>query len=321
MPAGKSIPVIIDCDPGKDDVIALFMALSASEQLDILGVTTVAGNVPLDLTTRNALMVCEYVSRKDVAVYQGCDRPLQQPLKTAEWVHGKSGVEGFEVFEPTLRLQQQHAVDFIIDSIQTYPANDITLVATGPLTNIATAFNREPAIIKKLRQIIIMGGARTEGGNISASAEFNMTVDPDAADIVFNSGCSIILMGLDVTHRVIADKNRRSAIASIPNKVAQTTVSLLEFYAKAEPQRFGGDGAPVHDPCTIAYLLSPNLFTTKPCHVAVETESELTLGHTAVDYWGASGKEANVQWVDSINADGFFNLLCASLEQYNGIDA
>lgn len=207
--------IIIDCDPGQDDAIALLLAMASPEELALLGITAVAGNVPLHHTERNARLMCDLGGRGDVPVFAGCSRPLVRELVTAENVHGDTGIDGMEVTDPTQRLQQQHAVDFIIDTLKGAEEESITLVPTGPLTNIGMAMVKDPSILSRIKRIVLMGGAMREGGNYSPSAEFNILVDPHAAKVVFACGRPIIAMGLDVTHQVIATKDRVARIMAI----------------------------------------------------------------------------------------------------------
>ena len=222
-------PVIIDCDPGQDDAINLLLALSAPDVFDVLGITTVAGNVPLALTERNARQMCDIAGRTDVPVFAGCERPLERALMTAEKVHGKTGIDGVDLVEPVTPLQDRHAVDFIADTLRHSESASVTLVPTGPLTNIATVFQREPALIDNVREIVLMGGAMREGGNHSPSAEFNILVDPHAADIVFRCGRPITVMGLDVTHQVLATAERRDRIREIDNDAGRATAGMLDL--------------------------------------------------------------------------------------------
>jgi len=303
--------IIIDCDPGQDDAVALFLAF-ASPELEILGVTTVGGNVPLELTHRNARMMCD-IAGSDVPVYAGCDKPMQRMLKTAEYIHGETGINGIDVFEPRTPLQDKHGVDFIIESLLAAEDESITLVPTGPLTNIGTAIDREPAILQKIECIVLMGGAMREGGNRTPSAEFNILVDPDAADIVFRCGRPITQMGLDVTHQVLSTDERVERIRALDNPVAAATAGMIGFFERYDMSKYRAPGAPLHDPCTVAWLIKPELFEGKDCNVAVETQSELTLGHTAVDFWHVTDRPNNVHWVYSVDSDGFYELLTERL--------
>jgi len=308
--------IIIDCDPGQDDAVALFLAF-ASPELDVLGITTVGGNVPLDLTHRNARMMCD-IAETEVPVYAGCDKPMRQPLRTAEYIHGQTGIDGIDVFEPQTPLQARHAVEFIIETLLAADDDSITLVPTGPLTNIGTAIDRESAILPKIERIVLMGGAMREGGNRTPSAEFNILVDPDAADVVLCCGRPIVQMGLDVTHQVLSTKDRVDRIAALGNPVAEATAGMISFFERYDMSKYSAPGAPLHDPCTVAWLIKPELFTGKDCNVAIETQSELTLGHTAVDFWHVTDRPKNVHWVYEVDSDGFYDLLTERLAGFGG---
>ena len=311
----SKLPVIIDCDPGQDDALMLFLALDAPE-LDIRGLVAVAGNVSMEKIKRNLAMLVDIVDRRDVPVYAGCNRPLVRKLVTAEHVHGETGINGIELFEPKTKLQDRHGVDFIIDELLSSRDNEVTIVATGPLTNIGMALVKAPEIADKINQIVIMGGACFEGGNITPSAEFNIYVDPHACEIVLSCGRPIILFGLDVTHKVITTKDRVEAIRNIGNPVADIAAGMLDFFGKYDSEKYSSGGAPLHDPCTVAWLLKPELFKLKNCHIAVETMSELTMGHTAVDFWQVTGQKPNVWWAHDVDADAFFQLLNDRLSRY-----
>ena len=310
-------PIIIDCDPGQDDAICLLLAMSSPDELDILGVTTVAGNVPLALTERNARQIRDIAGRSDVKIYAGCSKPMVCDLVTAERVHGKTGIDGIEIVEPKQPLEDKHAVDFIIETLNGADRESITLVPMGPLTNIAQAFTKDPSILEKVEQIVMMGGAMREGGNHSPSAEFNILVDPHAADTVFRCGRPITVMGLDVTHQVLATPERRDRIRAIDNEAARATAGMLDFFNRHDTVKYGSLGAPLHDPCTIAFLLKPDLFEGKLCNISVETESELTIGNTAVDFWHVTDRPKNATWIHAVDADGFYDLLCERLSRFS----
>jgi purine nucleosidase len=309
--------VIIDCDPGQDDAICLLLAMSSPDELDILGVTTVAGNVPLALTERNARQIRDIADRSDVKIYAGCSKPMVRNLVTAERVHGKTGIDGIEIVEPKQPLEDKHAVDFIIETLNGADRDSITLVPMGPLTNIAQAFTKDPSILEKVEQIVLMGGAMREGGNHSPSAEFNILVDPHAADTVFRCGRPITVMGLDVTHQVLATPERRDRIRAIDNEAARATAGMLDFFNRHDTVKYGSLGAPLHDPCTIAFLLKPDLFEGKLCNISVETESELTIGNTAVDFWHVTDRPKNATWIHAVDADGFYDLLTERLSRFS----
>jgi purine nucleosidase len=310
--------IIIDCDPGQDDAVALFLAMASPDELDILGITAVAGNVPLELTQRNVRLMCDIAGHGDIPVFAGCDRPMVRDLLTAEKVHGKTGIDGIEIVEPQTPLHEQHAVDYIVETLRAAEDESVTLVPTGPLTNIGTVIDRAPDVLPKIRQLVIMGGAMREGGNYSPSAEFNILVDPHAAAIVFDCGRPITAMGLDVTHQVLSTRARVERIRQLGNPVAEATAGMLSFFERHDSKKYGVEGAPLHDPCTIAWLLAPELFEGKFCNLSVETQSELTMGHTAIDFWHVTDRPHNVNWVYSVDADGFYDLLTDRLASFGG---
>jgi purine nucleosidase len=291
--------------------------MASPDELEILGITTVAGNVPLALTEVNARLMCDIAGRSDIPVFAGCDKPMVRELVTAERVHGPTGINGMEVTRPVHPLQEQHAVDFIIEALSQANDDSITLVPTGPLTNIGVAFTRAPEILPKIREIVLMGGAMRESGNTSPSAEFNILVDPHAADIVFKCGRPITQMGLDASHQVLTTRERIERLKGIDNEAARVTVGMLDFFKRHDMAKYDYLGAPLHDPCTVAYLLKPEIFKGKLCNVSVETESELTMGHTAVDFWHVTDRPANTNWIYSVDADGFYDLLISRLARFD----
>ena len=304
--------IIIDTDPGQDDAVAILLALGSPE-LEIVGITAVAGNVPLGLTEKNARKICELAGRPDIKVYPGAVRPLVRRPVTAEHVHGKTGLDGPSLPEPTMPLQEQHAVDFIVETVMNEESGSITLCPLGPLTNIALALNREPRIASRIREIVLMGGGFFEGGNVTPTAEFNIYVDPHAADVVFRSGIPIVVMPLDVTHKALTTAKRVQAFRALGSKVGEAAAALLDFFERFDEEKYGTDGGPLHDPCVIAYLLSPELFKGRHCNVAVEIASELTMGMTVVDWWGVTDRPKNALVMRDIDADGFFALLTERL--------
>ncbi|MFY9211790.1 MAG: nucleoside hydrolase [Aestuariivita sp.] len=301
--------IIIDTDPGQDDAVAILLALASPEEIEVLGITAVAGNVPLPLTQRNARIVCELAGRQDVAVYAGCDAPLTRKLVTAEHVHGKTGLDGPQLPEPTMPLQEQHAVEFIIDTLRSNPKGSVTLCPLGPLTNIATAFQRAPDVVENVAEIVLMGGAYFEVGNITPAAEFNIYVDPQAADIVFQSGVRIVVMPLDVTHKALVTGARVQAFRTMGTEVGRMVAEWTDFFERFDKEKYGSEGAPLHDPCVIAYLIQPGLFQGRHVNVTVETGSELTLGMTVADWWRVTDRPPNAMFMGSLDADGFFDLL------------
>lgn len=290
--------------------------MACPDEINLLGITTVAGNVPLELTARNACLVCDIAGRDDIPVFAGCSAPLQRALVTAEKVHGVSGVDGLDIVKPRQRLASQHAVDFILDTLLAAEDESITLVPTGPLTNIASVIQKDPSALRKVAEIVLMGGAMREAGNYSPSAEFNILVDPHAADIVFRSGRPITVLGLDASHQVLATPARRARLRTIENHAGRVTANMLDCHSRQEASRYGIAGAPLHDPCTIAFLLKPELFQGKRCNLTVETKSELTMGHTSVDFWRVTDRVANVNWIYSVDAVGLFDLLVDRLSRF-----
>ncbi|MEO0501872.1 MAG: nucleoside hydrolase [Pseudomonadota bacterium] len=306
MPPRK---IIIDTDPGQDDAVAILLALASPDEIEVLGITAVAGNVPLDLTSRNALIVCELAGKTDVPVYAGCDRPLGRALVTAEHVHGKTGLDGPDLPDPTMTLTDGHAVDFIIETLRTEAPGTVTLCPLGPLTNIATALQRAPEIAERVQQIVLMGGAYFEVGNITPTAEFNVYVDPEAADIVFKSGIDIVVMPLDVTHKALVTKPRNDAFRALGTPAGVAVAQMTDFFERFDKEKYGSAGAPLHDPCVTAYLIRPDLFTGRHVNVEIETASPLTLGMTVADWWGVTDRAPNATFMGVIDADGFFALL------------
>lgn len=304
--------IIIDTDPGQDDAVAILLALGSPE-LEVLGITCVAGNVPLALTTKNARIVCELAGRRDVKVFAGCDRPLLRQLVTAEYVHGKTGLDGIPLPEPTMPLQDQHAVDFIIETLRHEAPGTVTLCPLGPLTNIATAFRRAPEIISKVAQIVLMGGAYFEVGNTTPAAEFNIYVDPQAAEIVFKSGVSLVVVPLDATHKALTTRPRIEAFRALNTPVGAAVASWTDFFERFDMAKYGSEGAPLHDPCVIAWLLRPDLFEGRFINVEIETHSELTMGMTVADWWRVTPRDANALFLRDIDAQGFYSLLTERL--------
>lgn len=304
--------IIIDTDPGQDDAIAILLAF-ASPEIDVLGLTAVAGNVPLALTQKNARIICELAGRGDVPVYAGCDRPLMRKLVTAEHVHGKTGLDGPAMPDPVMPLAEGHGVDFIIETLRREAAHTVTLCPLGPLTNIAEAFRRAPDVAARVQQIVLMGGAYFEVGNITPAAEFNIYVDPEAADIVFRSGVPIVVMPLDVTHKVLTTRARVEAFRALGTEVGRVCAEWSDFFERFDMEKYGSEGAPLHDPTVIAYLLAPGLFKGRHINVEIEVQSDLTRGMTVADWWGVTDRPANALFIGDVDAEGFFALLTERL--------
>ena len=242
--------IIIDTDPGQDDAVAILLALG-SEELDVLGITAVAGNVPLRLTEKNARKICELAGKPQTRVFAGASRPMVRQLVTAEEVHGKTGLDGPDLPEPAMSLQDRHAVDFLVETLMSEESGTVTLCPLGPLTNIALALVREPRIAPRIRQIVLMGGGFFEGGNVTPAAEFNIYVDPHAADVVFRSGIPIVMMPLDVTHKALTSSARIETFRGLRTKVGDATAQMLEFFERFDEEKYGTDGGPLHDPWVI----------------------------------------------------------------------
>ena len=307
--------IIIDTDPGQDDAVAILLALASPEEIDVLGLTCVAGNVPLELTAKNARIICELAGRSDLPVFAGCDRPLGRDLVTAEHVHGKTGLDGPDLPDPVMPLQEKHAVDFIVDTLRAQPVGTVTLCPLGPLTNIATALQRAPDIAVNIREIVLMGGAYFEVGNITPAAEFNIYVDPQAAEIVFKCGAPIVVMPLDVTHKALVTAARNDAFRALGTPAGIAVAQMTDFFERFDKAKYGSAGAPLHDPCVTAYLIRPDLFSGRHVNVEIETTSELTMGMTVADWWGVTGRDPNALFVGELDAAGFFELLTDRLSR------
>ena len=306
-------PIIIDTDPGLDDAVAILLALAAAEELEVLGLVAVAGNLPLAQTERNARRVCELAGRLDVPVYAGCARPILRPLATAERVHRETDRDRLLLPDPTIALQPQHGVDFLVETLRDSKPGTVTLCALAPLTNIAIALTKAPEVIGKIRELIVMGGSCFELGNVTPAAEFNMHVDPHAAEIVFNSGIPITMIPLDVTHKLTTTQPRLASLRALPNRCGAAVAALLAAFARNRRAKFGLRARALHDPAVIGYLLRPHLYEGREVNVAFETESLLTVGMTVVDWWGVTGRPVNARFMNTVDSDGFYELLTAKL--------
>jgi len=301
-------PIIMDTDPGVDDAVAILVAL-ASPELEVLGLTAVAGNRPVAQTQSNARTLCELAGRDDVPVSAGCARPILKTLDTAERFHGASGLGDFEPAPPRLPLQDAHAVDWLIETLRAAGDGEITLCALGPLTNLAIALIKEPAIRPKIREIVIMGGSLFVGGNVTPAAEFNIHCDPHAAAVVFASGCPLTLMPRDVALAARATEDRFARLEAIDTPVGRACVSMLSFYRRQHAVRYGHGDIPLYDPCVTAYLLRPEIFGGRRVAVRIETNDSPTLGMTVIDWHGVTGAEPNCQVMSEIDAEAFFGLV------------
>ena len=304
--------IIIDTDPGQDDAVAILLAF-ASPELQVLGITTVAGNVPLALTTRNALVVRELAGRPEVPVFAGADRPLVRPLRTAEHIHGASGLNGAELPEPGGKPEAMPAVEFLVETLRREPAGTVTLCTLGPLTNVAEALARAPDMAPRVKRLVLMGGAYFEVGNITPAAEFNIHVDPEAAAAVFASGIPITMMPLDVTHRALTSRAIVEGFRELGTPVGRAVAGWTDFFERYDKEKYGSEGAPLHDPCVIAWLIEPELFRGREVNVEIETTSPLTLGMTVADWWRVTDRKPNATFMREVDRDGFFALLTERL--------
>lgn len=308
-------PIFMDCDPGHDDAIALILALACPE-LKLLGVSTSAGNQTQDKTSYNALRILTLLNRPDIPVARGAHKPLARSLIIAENVHGESGLDGPKLPEPSFALQPMGGVALMAQKLAA-SEQPVTLVPTGPLTNVALLLATYPHLHEKIERIVLMGGSAGPG-NWSAAAEFNIYVDPEAANMVFQSGLPITMCGLDVTHQAQLLRVDIERIRALNNPVAVCVAELLDYFIQYhEDPKWGFQGAPLHDPCTIAYLAAPALFHSVSCFVAVETQGQHTSGMTVVDRYGLSGQAANAEVLLEIDRQGFVDWLVSRIASYS----
>lgn len=307
--------IILDCDPGHDDALALTMAV-ASEKIELLGVTTSAGNQTPDKTLNNALRMLTLLNATDIPVASGNKRPLMRNLKIADYVHGETGLDGAELPEPDFEPVKQPAVELIADILRNQE-KPITLVVTGPMTNIALFLRVHPELKDKIKRIVFMGGAVGQG-NVQPTTEFNMAVDPEAAKIVINEGIPLVMAGLNVTLKAQICPDDLERIRQIDNPVAQAITGQMEFYGQWYGQdQFGLDGTPVHDPCTIAYLLKPEIFESHDAYLDVETQGQLTAGETVADFSGLMGKKNNAKILMNLDRQKFVDLIIDLLHNFD----
>ena len=302
-------PIIIDCDPGIDDCIALMVALASPESVDVRAICTVAGNVPVEVCTRNAGGVAALAGRGDIPIHAGCPRPMVVDPVFADHIHGASGLGDAVLPDPLRPASDVHAVPALISALRGAGEDGLTLVITGPMTNLALALVQAPDIASGIRDIIIMGGARREGGNITASAEFNIYADPHAARIVLCSGLPITLIGLDATLQLRATPARMERLRALGTPAAEAADKMIAHVNRVYGAIYGTEGAALHDPCTLACLLAPDLFDLKAARIDVEVAEGLTRGHTAVDLHGQSETGGEIRWADGLNSDAVFDLI------------
>lgn len=311
-----ALRIIVDCDPGIDDTIALLTAFVSSE-LDILGITPVCGNLPLDGTVRNALQICELGGRADIPVHAGCFRPLVREAIHGQF-HGRNGLGGASLPDPAKTTEPESAVAFLVATLSEAAERNrpITLCSLGPMTNLAVALRMKPAIARGIERIVMMGGAYREPGNRTMTSEFNMLADPHAAHVVFSSGIPIVALALDATHQVILQPQHVAQFARISGRISGTVAELMAYWDRNDVRRYGSRGGPLHDPLVIAYLLAPHLFETQRARIFIEIESELCMGQTVADWYGKSGLEPNADIVTKVDADGVIALLLERFSRY-----
>lgn len=305
--------ILLDCDPGHDDAVAMMLAWG-NPSIELLGVTTVGGNQTLDKVTRNALSVATVVGMHDVPIAAGCRLPLVRPVEIAPDVHGDSGLDGVELPEPAVELDPRHGVDLIIETIMSNEPGTVTLVPTGPLTNIAMAARKEPRIVERVQEVVLMGGGY-HVGNWSPVAEFNIKVDPEAAHIVFNEKWPIVMVGLDLTHQALATDEVAERIAAVPGSVSQFTLGLFTFFRKAYQDAQGFDFPPVHDPCTLAYLIDPTIVETVKVPVDVELNGSLTTGMTVADFRAPAPEDCYTKVATRLDAPRFWGLVVDAIDR------
>ena len=305
--------IILDCDPGHDDAIAMLLAWGSPE-LDLVGVTTVMGNQTIEKVTRNALSVARVAGITGVPFARGAHRPLVRQIEVAESIHGASGLDGPRLPEPTLKLDPRHAVDFIIDTIMAADVGDITLVPTGALTNIAMAARKEPRIVERVKQVVLMGGG-VNVGNWSATSEFNIVIDPEAAHIVFNELWPLTMVGLDLTHEALATPAVVETIAAIDTAPSRFVGELLEFFGATYRQQQGFEHPPVHDPCAVAFVIDPTVMQVTRVPLSVELTGTLTLGMTVADFRAPAPADCTTQVAGKLDHAKFWGLVVDALER------
>lgn len=305
--------LIIDTDPGADDVVALLLALASPEELNVLAITTVAGNVRLDKTSRNARLAREWAGREEVPVYAGAPKPLVRSPIYAENIHGQEGLPGVAVHEPAKGLAEGNAVDYLISTLRKASPHSITVAMLGPQTNLALALIQAPDITQGIKEVVVMGGAHFNGGNITPVAEFNLFADPHAAQVVLASGVKLTYVPLDVTHKILTSEARLKQIEALDNQAGKLVGGILNEYVKADMVHYGLPGGPVHDASVIAWLLKPELFTGREVNLVIDSREGISFGQTVADWYDTLGHEKNVYWVEDGDAQGFFDLLSERL--------
>jgi purine nucleosidase len=305
--------IILDCDPGHDDAVALLLA-HGSPEIELLAVTTVMGNQTIEKVTRNALSVARVAGITGVPFAKGAHRPLVRKVETAESIHGESGLDGPVLPEPTIELDPRHAVDLIIDTIMQHDPGTVTLVPTGALTNIALAARKEPRIVERVKEVVLMGGG-FHTGNWSATSEFNIVIDPEAAHIVFNEPWPLTMVGLDVTHEALATREVAASIAAVGTGPARFVGELLDFFAHSYKDAQGFDFPPVHDPCAVAFVIDPSVMEVRRVPLDVELTGSLTLGMTVADFRAPAPDDCTTQVAMKLDHAKFWALVVDALER------
>lgn len=311
--------IILDCDPGHDDAIAMILA-HGNPGIDLVAVTTVGGNQTLDKVTRNALSVATVIGLSGVPIAAGCARPLVREVRVAEAIHGASGMDGPRLREPTTALDSRHGVDLIIDTVMAHQPGEITLVPTGPLTNIALAVRKEPRIVPRVREVVLMGGGY-HIGNWSPVAEFNIRVDPEAAHIVFHEPWPVTMVGLDLTHQALVTPEVTAAIRAVATTPAEFVLELFEFFGAAYRDAQGFEFPPVHDPCAVAHLIDPEVVTARPAPVDIELTGSLTVGMTVADFRATAPADCHTQVAVTLDHSRFWDLVVDALRRIGAVES
>ncbi len=301
--------VLITTDPGQDEAAAILMMLAAPQAFDILGIVAAAGNIGLEHTLVNTLKILELAGRSDIPVFAGCPQPMRRKLVIADHVHGPTGLDGHALPAPTTQAQRQHGVGFLIDTLRASAAGEIHIVSLSPMTNLAMALIEAPDIAAKIGSIVMMAGAYFECGNITPSAEFNVYVDPEAADIVLRCGAPITMLPLDVTHQMLSTPERLEAMRAVGTRCAIAVADWMTFSQSFDLNKYGWTGAPLHGPCVPAYMLEPELFSGRTINVRVQCSDDMTAGATVADWWRITRLPANVHYIRSGDAHGFYRLI------------
>ena len=310
--------IILDCDPGHDDVIAIFLA-HGNPDIELLAITTVVGNQTLNKVTHNALAAAQVAGIIGVPIAAGCSRPLVRNMEVATEIHGESGLDGPELPEPTQTTDPRHAVDVIIDTVMAHDPGTVTLVPTGGLTNIALAVRKEPQLAERVKQVVLMGGGY-HTGNWSPVAEFNILIDPEAAHIVFNEKWPLLMVGLDLTHQALATPDVVQRIAAVNTRPSRFVVELLEFFGSTYKQSQGFEAPPVHDPCAVAYVIDPSVMTTVRVPVDIELSGGLTLGMTVADFRTPAPQDCTTSVAVKLDNDKFWDLIVDSLQRIGEVE-